>query len=258
MNYSPQPSAISLPSRQTCLYLIYWLCPPVFRGNHYPGRPACFHCAPFGTIPNDPLRHCFSAFFPPFLDVTRRSVLLAKGNHWRLGTQAETLVLYNWPEMRSCGGARGSKLTTNIITVGAVEEVGERAGGGRGVYPTQASNWVFFCMFVLWRFPLRRLFTLPASQPGCNWPPLSEGIVGVSASVWDTRKERTQLSLLSCAHVSHRLTSNEFMLPLASRARGPTFPFDKSNMSADRRAVRVSSAGRLGVHYLAQGHLYCS
>lgn len=95
---------------------------------------------------NDPLCDCFSAFFP-FLDITRRSLLLAKGNHWRLGTQAETAVLYNCPEMRSCGGARGSKLTTNIITVGAVEEVGERAGGGRRVYATQASNWFFVCLF---------------------------------------------------------------------------------------------------------------
>lgn len=52
-----------------------------------------------------------------FLKITHRSSLLSKGNRWRFDTHRQKPVLYNCPEMHSWGGARGSKLTTNIITV---------------------------------------------------------------------------------------------------------------------------------------------
>lgn len=133
--------------------------------------------------------------------------------------------------MRSCGGARGSKPTTNIITVWAVEEVGERAGGERsGVYATQAYN-CFLCVCFM------EVHTEKAVYPSClsawlhwlNLPPLSVSIVGVSASIWDMvkRKDAAVPPLLctfptgpffSATHAPY-----EFMVPLASRAQGQTF-----------------------------------
>lgn len=196
------------PSKQTCFYLIYWLCTTTFNGNHYPGQPACFHCTPFGTKLNYPLhdrRSRFSPFFPPSVNITRRSLFLTKGNHWRFGTQAETPVLYNCPEMRSCGGAWGSELTTNIITVWAVEEVGVFGGEFAQPKPTIA-----FCMFVLWGFMLRRPFILPAGQPGyshwLNLPPLFVRIVGVSTSIWDAVKRKdTAVPPLLCTYFPRAL-----------------------------------------------------
>lgn len=120
--------------------------------------------------------------FSPFW--TRRSLLLAKGNHWRLGTQAETAVLYNCPEMRSCGGARGSKLTTNIITVGAVEEVGERAGGGAEF--TQHKPPIGFLYVCFMEVHAEKAVYPPCSSAWLQLAPLSGTIVGVSASIWDT------------------------------------------------------------------------
>lgn len=142
-----------------------------------------------------------AGFHPPSVNITRRSLLLTKGNHWRFGTQAETPVLYNCPEMRSCEGAWGSELTTNIITVWAVEEVG--VGGSLRNTNLQL---LFVCLFYgapCWEGRLSSPLVSLATVIGWTCLPWLWGLLASVRPFGMRWKERTQLSLLSCAHISH-------------------------------------------------------
>lgn len=83
--------------------------------------------------------------------------------------------------MRSCGGARGSELTTNIITVWAVEEVGDRAGGGS--LRNTSLQLLFLCLFYGASCWEGRLLSRHVSL---------DAVVGVSVSlyIWDTMKRK--------------------------------------------------------------------